>query len=413
MNFFKKVGNAVGNAANNVKKGAENVGKTVKKGAENVGKGVYNAGKTVVEKTGEGAKNLGDGIGKATGLKKKNICKEEKVDPDHPYDENKLALSICSITEDDERNAMWCMEYFKNWECFPVQFMNDAYNNAFEKLKGEVEKMVDNPDEIQDDGKKMAIKLAVGKMSSEALKAALKPVIAAEIVKASIGGAVKGGGRRAAIMVVEKTATRMAASGAFQALSNPAVGVAAAAGEMAATYICEKLGFSDKRIATYAGLAGGLLAGIAIGACVGGPFGAAGGAAVAGIGWAVGQTVGALMRTGKGPSDNWAYLETGMVDDEITFGTYAGDDGIYAHTYAKKNLGCYKKDCFSAGNKQDAHFQVTVWDGSDSFAKRLAHFNHVNYRDTIYVAKINGKHVVTLCRGGFSDKPGTTERIVS
>lgn len=234
MNFFKSVGNAVGNAANNVKKGAENVGKGVVHGAKTVGKVYCDVSKEVSKKTGEGIKNLGEGIGKSTGLVKKTVVAEEYLDKDIPYDDKRPALSLCSCIEDDERNAMWCMEYFMKWESFPVKMMNDAYNNAFEKLKKEVDDMLDDPNNIKDDKKKMIIKGTVGKVSSEVMKSTLKKVIAAEVVKCSIGGAVKNGGRRAAIVVVTKSLTQLASSGALQALTNPAVGIASMAGEMCA-----------------------------------------------------------------------------------------------------------------------------------------------------------------------------------
>jgi len=97
-----------------------------------------------------------------------------------------------------------------------------------------------------------------------------------------------------------------------------------------------------------------------------------------------------------------------MVDGTICVGTYGADDGTYAHTYSKENFKSYRNQVVSAGQQKTDSFQVTIWDDTDSFAKTLIHFNEVNYRDHIFICKLNGKHVITHCRGEYSNKPGTT-----
>jgi hypothetical protein len=416
----KKTG---GNIASSAKKGVSDVANKTVQVTKTVVTKTADVGKVVAKTTGEGinnvAKHTSEGVGdlskgvlKVVGLNKKEMCKEEKIGSEEYYDPKKKALSICSLNSDEERNAMWNIIYYDDWEKFPVKFMNDMLSEIIIKANEKYDKMFNDPEGFfkeEKEGKKI---LASGleKIGKEGLKAAIKRTAGTECVKIAVGAGGKHGASKAAGLIAGKTAGIMIGSTALKVMGHPAVGIGAFVGEQAGYYAAEKLGVEDKRFATYMGLAGGLLAGIAVGACVGGPFGAAAGAGVAVGGWAISQTAGALSRCQKGPSDNWAYVDTGMVDGTICVGTWGADDGVYGHTYAKENYKCYRNQVVSAGQAKKDPFQVTIWDDTDSFAKKMLHINVVNYRDHIFICKLNGKHIIVHCRGEFSDKPGTTTK---
>ncbi|EGD75545.1 hypothetical protein PTSG_06615 [Salpingoeca rosetta] len=330
---------------------------------------------------------------------------------------------ICAIEEDDARAAVWALHYFEKWQSFPIKEMNDALEklmsdehiqNINNLLKG-----LDKDGKLPipgDDKVKKLVQKGIQAGVDEATVAALRYVVAREVVKASIGGAVQQGGRRGAVIIIEETASLMAARGgfvAFEALSNPAVGIASVVAEFAASELTSALGVEDKRIVTAAGAAGGILTAVAAGAMVGGPAGAAGGLVVGAGSWLVGQGVSALFRVGHGPADNWCYVVTGDVDGEICVGTYASDDGVYVKTYGNQSLGSNASAVISAGQAQKGSFQLTVWNGTGMFASSIAHFNTVNYRDTIFISRVDGHYVVVHCCGGFSATPAVTKRIVA
>lgn len=326
---------------------------------------------------------------------------------------NEFARLICEQEDEVARSALFALAYFEEFGSFPIKIMNETMDELQkpDKLKELRDKVVQNiPD--NDEQLKMLDQFIIGQAANAVVVKQFQNVLAREVVKASIGGAAAQGGRRAAIVVVEKGATMMFASGALAAAANPWVGVGSFVGEMAATIITQQLGIDNPSIQTAAGIAGGILAAVATGAVIGGPVGAAGGAIVGVIGAGVSEGVKALFRTGRGPNDNWAFCVTGDVDGTICFGTYAGDDGVYAKTYGNQGQGANDCKVISAGQKQDYHFQLSIWNHCYIGARCWTTFTKVHYRDFIYVSKVNGREVIVICYGGHSHRPGTSERLM-
>ncbi|CAD8075594.1 unnamed protein product [Paramecium sonneborni] len=325
-------------------------------------------------------------------------------------------VDICSIDNDGERNAVWNMMYFEKWGHFPSKnlqslyekFLNDKnFGVLVDELLNQLRKAGEKLDNITSQDI-LSVTSQAGKTASiGAIGKSLNYLVARETVKASIGGGVTQGGKRMAIVAIEQTATRAAAQGgavAFKVLGSFGVGIASAVGEFAAGTIAEQFGFKDKRIENAAALLGAIGAGALAGAFVGGPVGAAAGAGVGAVSFAVGQTFGALARTGWGPADNWVYYETHDAHN-MCFGSYASDDKMYWKTYCNKYPDANSKgDCFSAGQGQDRSFQVTVWEGNTT----KAHHQEVFYRDLIKASRINGRLIIVHCRGGFSPYAGST-----
>jgi hypothetical protein len=129
------------------------------------------------------------------------------------------------------------------------------------------------------------------------------------------------------------------------------VGLAAFAGETAATLLAQQFGFEDKRFEAGAGFAGAVGAGALAGAAFG-PIGAGLGAGVAAAGVGVSKLTSALFNSGwgkSGPVDNWFFYETKDASN-MCFGTYCSGDNWYTHTYDKRSPGSNSSgDFFSAG----------------------------------------------------------------
>lgn len=139
---------------------------------------------------------------------------------------------------------------------------------------------------------------------------------------------------------------------AAQVGSSFGVGLAAWAGEVAATKLAQQFGFEDKRFEACAGFAGAVGGAALVGACFGGPVGAAIGAGVGAAGVGMSKFTTALMNTGfgfSGPKDNWVYYETHNAPN-MCLGSYCSGDTWYTLTHSKKNPPANSSgDCFSAG----------------------------------------------------------------
>lgn len=178
-------------------------------------------------------------------------------------------------------------------------------------------------------------------------------------------------------------AAKVAASAVLQ--SN-AVSLAASVGEFLGGQVAVALGIQNTRIQEGFSAVGAISFGAIAGATVGGPVGAAVGATIGAISWGAGQLIAALFRIGKGPGSNWAYIQTGNLPSGVTsVGTYNGNDRLRWVTYWLEKMGKNKELVMSAGQAQNASFQVYTWYKHPRWwgSAQIGAFNNVYYRDVI------------------------------
>ena len=152
------------------------------------------------------------------------------------------------------------------------------------------------------------------------------------------------------------------AQGANVALSGAKVvaclpAVSASIGQWVGKAAAQNLGVTNHHVENLMELGGAIAFGATAGAALGGGAlsvpAAAGGAAMAVVVVTTSKFVDALV-TSKfgfaGPSDNWAYMETGNCGKhKVCYGTYGLDDTWYIHTYWKEYKGSNNKWIMSAG----------------------------------------------------------------
>ena len=319
---------------------------------------------------------------------------------------------IALIEDSVERDALWEEYYFTKWGMLANR-TRQSIMEAFWNDPG-----VAKIDELLKDNEvyRQMIKTSGQAAASKAMVSAVNRLVAQEVVKSTIGGAVREGGRRGAVFAIQETAGLAAARGANVAIT----GVKAAAslgpaissvvGEQVARFAGKKLGVTNHHAKNALNVGGGIVGGAIAGACVGGPIGALAGAGVGVVNWGVGEAVSALARTTKGPNDNWCYCEIGSLEGggtQLCFGTYNSSDTMYWKTYWNE----YKKQnsnwVMSAGQPQDGPFQLCIWVGS----KVIKHLDVVYYRDRIRVVKRRGTYYVVHCKGQFhpGEESGTTK----
>lgn len=352
------------------------------------------------------------------------------------------AVSMCdSSLNDNDRLEMWLCLYFAKWNCFPVKQLDDSANETLSKLlQGLLDKandeagktdipvdlkefatsvgLVKEEDSLETAKKK--IKEAARSGYSAAVATAIRYTVARGVVESSVRGAsasaVSGAlGRRGAIVVLERSATLaggQAASKAFTALANPVVGISGALAVLATTTLLSAFGVDNPTVVVVAGAGTGILSAAIAGGVVGGPLGAGAGALVGAGSAVVGATVNGIINAFEGGySDNWCYIEVGNLrrdpSEKICAGLYKGDDGWYIKTFQNKYYSSNEKDYFSAGNKQEDHFQVSFW---DEWGNAITTYKKVWYRDTFFVSKNGGKLEIVFARGGFNgEAPGKVD----
>lgn len=359
-----------------------------------------------------------------------------------PPSQNKnYAAQICDpeITDEDRLN-LWLCIYYAQWNEFPVKQMNDAVDNGYKEVMdflsgtpGASKAVNDHLAtlDIQNVGVAIGIcsasdslevaqvlmKAAVQAGLSKANAVAVRTMIAKGVATSTVGGLAKTGigsrvARRGAVIVIEESATLLggrAASKAMTALANPAVGLAAAIGEITAYGICAAFGVDDQAVLAATGAVAGVLTGIIAGGAAGGPLGMVAGGVIETVSVIAGAGIGGIFNAFKGgQSDNWCYVQVGDLrkNSPVSAGVYKGNDGWYMKTYQNKYMRSHQKDYFSAGNDQDEFFQVRFYDES---GKEIKTYQKVWYRDTFFVSKntYDGSLRIVYCRGGLNkEKPG-------
>eukprot|EP01084_Bolivina_argentea_P097018 174400_1 len=320
-------------------------------------------------------------------------------------DRDKIGLE----KEKKVRDLLWNLYYFDKWGQFALKSFQQTFVKFFQSPSfGKINDAL---------AEKEAYKKAVNKFGQQAAnQATIKAVnymVAQQIVANTIKGGAIAGGRRGAIVVAQQSAGLVAAQSANAAIvgvSSLGVGVSAQIGEALGGKIADGLGIENHNAKNAFALGGSIGGGALAGAAVGGPFGAAIGAAVGGGSFAIGQSISGLSRTGKGPNDNWCYIEIGNIGNkQVCCGTYAGDDTVYWKTYWKETKGKFNNWVMSAGNPQKTSFQVCIWYGNNV----IKHYNKVYYRDRfIITSNNNGKTLyVTRCFGELhGGNAGQTEQ---
>lgn len=321
-------------------------------------------------------------------------------------------LEIALIADSDERNALWEEYYFTRWGMLANKH-RQSIMEAFWNDPG-----VAKIDELLKDNEvyRKMIQTSGQAAASKAVVSAVNRLVAQEVVKSTIGGAVREGGRRGAVFAIQETAGLAAARGANVALT----GVKAAAslgpaissvvGEQVARYAGDKLGVTNHHAKNALNVGGGIVGGAIAGAFVGGPIGALAGAGVGVVNWGVGEAVSALARTTKGPKDNWCYCEIGSLEGsrtQLCFGTYNSGDTMYWKTYWNEYKNENSNWEMSAGQRQEGSFQLCIWVGG----RVIKHLDVVYYRDRIRVVKKRGTYYVLHCKGQFhpDEESGTTK----
>lgn len=139
--------------------------------------------------------------------------------------------------------------------------------------------------------------------------------------------------------------------------------------------------------------------------CTHASFGAAAGPIGAVVGTVTGafteltkHTVQALLRTRKGPDNNWAYLTTRNVGERlVVFRTYREEDPFRYVRYWRVRKECNWSGIMSAGQKQNQSFRLHVCVKGKRGRVRL---EKVYYRDLIWVeSDPNGHLWLFHCRG--------------
>ena len=232
--------------------------------------------------------------------------------------------------------------------------------------------------------------------ASKAMVSGVNRLVAQEVVKCTVGGAVREGGRRGAVFAVQETAGLAAARRANVALTGAKVAtslgpaISAVVGEQVARFAGDKLGVTNYHAKNALNVGGGILGGAVASAFVGGPSGAVAGVGIGVVNWGVGEAISAIARTTKGPNDNWCYCEIGSSGDsrtELCFGTYNSSDTLYWKTYWNEYKRQNSNWIMSA---QDGSFQLCIWEGRTV----IKHFDVVYYRDRIRVVKKRGTYYV-------------------
>ncbi len=311
---------------------------------------------------------------------------------------------IVLIRDQGTRDALWEEYYFEQWgmlanrhrQCVMQAFWKETSVTRIEELL--------NGDSVY----REMIRRGSQAVASEVMMTTLNRLVAREVVKTTIGGAVRVGGEGWEMSAFAETTTITAVRGtnAARALTGAVLGpaISSIVGEQVARIAGEKLGVSDPQAKTLLNAGGSVAGGALVGAFVGGRIGAVAGAAVGALSWGLRELMsGALDRKGSTrvvPRDNWCYCEIGSLRDgvaQLCFGTYSSSDTVYRETYQHELRGQNSNWVMSAGQPQDGSFQLCMWVGN-AMIKLL---KNVYYRDRIRVIRKRRTYHIVHCRGQF------------
>lgn len=306
----------------------------------------------------------------------------------------------------EERQAVFEELYFFKFGRLAHSGREAARLEAMEKIKNSKElgnEVVNFLAEHGSDAAKQALKTG----SDAAIANMVNTLVAREVVKGTVKGAVDQFGRRGAVFAIEQGGNLAAAQGAHAAVNGIKVagkiaafipGISAAIGQVIAEKCTEFAGIENYHAKNCIGVGGAMAGGAAAGGVIGNLPGAAAGAAIGAAGWLVGKGIDAIVAAMPGPSDNWCYIKTGNVDGKICTGTYSPNDTLYWKTYwneyRRSNCDEY---VMSGGQGKAKSFQLTVWDRNN---KVVTHLNNVYYRDLVHIGKNNhGQLCVAHAKG--------------
>lgn len=319
---------------------------------------------------------------------------------------------IVLITDAATRDALWEEYYFEQWGMLANRH-RQSIMQAFWKDTSvtRIHELLNENSVYQE-----MIRTGSQAVAREAMMAALNRLVAREVVKTTIGGAVRVGGHGWEMSAFAETTTLAAVQrpNAARAVAGVIVGpaISAIVGEQVARIAGEKLGVSDPQAKSLLNAGGAVAGGALVGACVGGRIGALAGAAVGALSWGLRELMsGALdrRRTMKVPKDNWCYCEIGPLGEGVTplcFGTYCSGDTVYRKTYQHEYKGQNSNWIMSAGQPQDGSFQLCMWVGNSI----IKHLKTVYHRDRIRVIRKRRTYHIVHCRGQFHPErdSGTT-----
>lgn len=302
----------------------------------------------------------------------------------------------------DEREGYWEACHFEKFGVFAKAARQDIYDQVYVKGKEAVKK---------------GLQTAYGTAANEVTRY----VIAKGVVESTTKYTVDAAGRRGAVVAIGgATNTLSAGRGAWAAINGVrlvavAPAISATLGQLVAEFAAKEVGITNFYAIKGLGMAGAAAGGAAAGAVLGGPVGAAAGAAIGATGMAVGELITAIAWTGlgvSGPNDNWCYLETSDTLPDgwvLKFGTYGPDDGYRIKTYWNETKKKNEAWVMSAGQPQDGHFYLSVWNGHNT---NILNIERVFFRDVVRVRYNRGmnKFEFILCKSGlWGDDAGKTQ----
>lgn len=372
------------------------------------------------------------------------------------------AADICDPTlTDDERLKLWLSLYYLKWNHFPIKQLDDALDEATINFFDELTKIAQT-DYVSEGLDLQHFGLAVGIITADdgldvaevlitagleqgfnaSVNVAIRTAVARGIIESAVrgagtGAAVAGTGaavavtgavagtgavaarpvlRRGAAIALGRAASvagGSAAANAFTALTNPAIGLGAVVGDIAATAVLGAFGIDDPTVGMVVGGSAGILSAAFAGGMVAGPIGAGVGATLGAGTFIIGQGVEGIFNAFRGgQSDNWCYIEIQDLrrdNKQFCASSYKGSDGFYLASYQDKYYSSNSKDYFSAGNEQDEYFQVSLY---DEWGNNIKTYQRVSYCDTFFVNRhpSNGSLIIVYARGGFNvENPGSVD----
>jgi len=378
------------------------------------------------------------------------------------------AKDMTTLSTDLKRNNLWTTFYYQEHSNYPIKQMNDAHEKAWERFNNQIDLCFQNfmsgelnginvgsqPDTMNDvsieewtgkchidmekfsdeilpenkyyekEAKMKALNYAIkDKKVTPAITKAINNIFNVAVTESTFG--IKEEAYGIVGMTKWKDITKsstwknvvksskplgsLASRSAMTALKTTGTGLIPTIAVMGTNAMMEEVGVKDPKTREKIANGVGMFVAAGVGFATGGPAGAAIGAAVHVAGWFIGNTIKALFRTGRGPSDNWAYFYVGDVASKkgLFVKTYKEDDTMRWISYSRHRFFSQQSGFLSSGNPQDKPFQVQIWEGG----KKITTFFRVFYRDAFFVSRENGKLVIVYARGGFNtDNPGLTER---
>ena len=285
----------------------------------------------------------------------------------------------------DERQAVFEELYFFKFARLAHPGREAVRKETMEKIKNNEKLGKEVRDFLVEHGGDAAKKAL--KTGSDAV--IVNSLVAKEVVKGTVKGAVDQFGRRGAVFAIQQGGNLAAAQGAHAAVNGIKVagrigafipGISAAVGQLIAEKGADYAGIENHHAKNVIGIAGAAAGGV-----VGNLPGAAAGGAIGVAGWCVGKGIDATAAAMPGPNDNWCYIKTGNVDGKVCTGTYSPNDTMYWKAYWNEYRGSNCDEyVMSAGQKREKSFQLTVWDHNN---KVVTHLKNVYYRDLVHIGK--------------------------